>query len=192
MFLYFDGISISVAVAKLVAQTRRRLHWEGYAGKHRIRSEFRKGWFCMLYMLIRRVGVHATILSGLGAAACSSASDVSPTAPVESTSTEPQAQPAAPVVADAAPYLMPADARVHQHSALGALELKHLKFSRLGAVSDIIGNTGVVASQRLVAAKKDQDGAELLAQLKDFLLATGTETLTLRTNRPLLNGTYQT
>jgi hypothetical protein len=74
------------------------------------------------------------------------------------------------------------DALDRQYQALSAMPSVNVTYSDLGLIRVIEGNTGIVLSNQARGFKKGDSATEVLDKLRDVLLASGAETLTVRLN----------
>lgn len=74
-------------------------------------------------------------------------------------------------------------ARQRQSNALRAMTLESVEYSLRGPVEQLRGNTGVVLPADIVKRKEGKSADEILPLFADILLATGTESLSVREHR---------
>ncbi len=80
------------------------------------------------------------------------------------------------------------EALQRQYSALQAMRLDSVEYSRLGSVKRISGDIGVVLSSHATDLKPGDSGDAILELFKDVLLADGTETLKVTRNDAMSYG----
>jgi hypothetical protein len=95
-----------------------------------------------------------------------------------------------PVLLKSADLPIPVDAEAlqQQFAALSAMPDVQIEYSRLGPVASISGDTGVDLPASVRELKEGASAKVVLDAFRSVLLATGSETLTVRQHRPQLKG----
>lgn len=86
------------------------------------------------------------------------------------------------LMAEDLPTAVELDALQRQYDALLGMSLERVEYSPHGPIRHIEGDTGLVLSADAADRQKGDSAADILLMLKDLLLATGTESLSVRDN----------